>query len=452
MKLQTIQALRGIAAMLVVVYHAGALETVGIARGGSTETGLIGGLFASGFAGVDLFFVISGFIMVWVTRRTWSGLPESGDFLFARLTRIYPVWWAAAALALIYMWVSADARIMDTSGSIVQPGTPGFDFILKSFLLIPQPDAPVLLLGWTLIHEVYFYLVFALILLLPRGLMPFALLVWGGVVVAASMAGLSTPFTQGLLTLAVHPMTMEFIFGAAVGLMVTSGLIWRAGVITLVSTLWLIAAIGLQGEPTHYTLQWGRVLEIGLPCAALVYGVSGLDAKGRLAWLVPALAGALAGGLIFQLFGLTPAAPFEARRDAAILSVLIGAIAMLIVLWTGWLLGQARPHWLHAMAPVWHKVLAVVARSGDWSYSIYLFHIFALAILQRLMLRVPEDSAAAHWLRLGTPGIGDNILFLTVGVLAALAAGWLGYRLIERPSLALFGWLRPKLFRRSLRF
>lgn len=296
MKLQTIQALRGIAAMLVVVYHAGALETVGIARGGSTETGLIGGLFASGFAGVDLFFVISGFIMVWVTRRTWSGLPESGDFLFARLTRIYPVWWAAAALALIYMWVSADARIMDTSGSIVQPGTPGFDFILKSFLLIPQPDAPVLLLGWTLIHEVYFYLVFALILLLPRGLMPFALLVWGGVVVAASMAGLSTPFTQGLLTLAVHPMTMEFIFGAAVGLMVTSGLIWRAGVITLVSTLWLIAAIGLQGEPTHYTLQWGRVLEIGLPCAALVYGVSGLDAKGRLAWLVPALAGALAGG------------------------------------------------------------------------------------------------------------------------------------------------------------
>lgn len=451
MKLQSIQALRGIAALLVVFYHARALEVAGIAKTGSPETALTGGLFASGFAGVDLFFVISGFIMVWVTRNAAPGLATSSEFLFARITRIYPVWWGAAALGLLYMWLTGGVRLSDSSGGMVQPGSPEFDYVLKSFLLVPQDQFPVLLIGWTLIHEVYFYLVFALILFLPHRLVPYALLVWGGAVITASFAGLSAPIAQGFLTLAIHPMTIEFIFGAAVGLMVTSGFLWRTGVITLLSVLWLIAALGLQGDPGPYTLQWGRVLEIGIPCAALIYGMAGLDAQGRLAWLVPALIGALVAALIFQLFGLTPHSLFAERRDAVIVSILVGGLAMLAVIWTGWLLGQSRPGWLLGLAPFWRGVLALVARSGDWSYSIYLFHLFALGIVQRLMLRTAEDSPMAPWLRLGAPGIADNLVFLIGGTLAAIAAGWLGYMLIERPAVIVFGWVRSRMFRRKYR-
>ncbi|MEQ9506215.1 MAG: acyltransferase [Hyphomonas sp.] len=449
MKLQSVQALRGIAALLVVVYHARALELAGLARVGSTEPALISGLFASGFAGVDLFFVISGFIMVWVTQRQPAGPATSADFLFARVTRIYPVWWAAAALGTLYLALSGGVALIDSSGTTLRPDTPEYQYILKSFLLIPQPEYPVLLIGWTLIHEVYFYLVFTLILLLPRSVMPYALLVWGIAIVAASLAGLPLPIAQNFLTLAVHPMTMEFIFGAIVGIIITSGLVWRAGVVTLLAALALVAALGLQGEPTAYTLQWGRVLQIGLPCAALIYGLAGLDAAGRLAWLVPASIGVLVAGLTYQLFGLVPQSPFEARLNAVILATIIGGLAMLMVLWIGWLLGQARPGWLLAMAPAWRGLHSAVASTGDWSYSIYLFHLFALGILQRLMARTPETSELAPYLRLGAPGIWDNLVFLFGGILAALAAGWLGYMTVERPAQFIFGWLRRKIFRRQ---
>lgn len=447
MKLQSVQALRGIAALMVVLFHARALETEGIALAGGTENALIGGLFASGFAGVDLFFVISGFIMVWVTRNTPSGLASSSEFLFGRLTRIYPVWWAAALLGLLYLVLSGGVALLDSSGVAIRPETPEYQYIVKSFLLIPQQDFPVLLIGWTLIHEVYFYFVFALILLLPRVWLPLALLVWGIAVAAASLLGLSTHIAQNLITLAVHPMTMEFIFGAIVGLLLTSGLVWRAGIITLLASLSLVAMLGLQGEPTSYTLQWGRVLEIGLPCAALIYGLAGLEVQGRLAWLVPACVGTVAAVVIVQLFGFAPTSPLDCRRDAVILAMFVGGVTMLTVLWAGWLLGQARPAWLIATAPVWRGLLKTVSKTGDWSYSIYLFHLFALGIVQRLMARIDPDSARASWLRLGEPGIIDNLVFLGCGTACALAAGWLGFTTIERPAHFVFGRLRRLIFK-----
>lgn len=447
MKLQSIQVLRGAAALLVVLYHARSLEMTGIASAGSLEKPLINGLFASGFAGVDLFFVISGFIMVWVTEATRNGPGTSSDFLFARLTRIYPVWWVAAALGLLYAVVSGEFSL--APGASGPHGGTALDFSIKSFLLIPQEGFPVLEIGWTLIHEVYFYLAFALILLLPRTFMNWALLLWGIAVVGASLAGLTRHIAHDILTLVIHPMTMEFIFGAAIGRLVTSRLIWRAGLITLASTLWLVAGIALQGEPGNYTLLWGRVLEIGLPCAGLIYGIACLDAQNRLAWLIPALAGAVAGGLVFQLYGLDPQSPLEARQGAVILALAVGAVAMLMVLWAGWLLGQARPGMLLATAPFWRTLHKLAARTGDWSYSIYLFHLFALGILQRLMSRVSADSPLAPYLRLGAPGILDNLVFLVAGLTAAIAAGWLGYRLIERPAGHAFGRLRRRLLGRA---
>jgi peptidoglycan/LPS O-acetylase OafA/YrhL len=449
MKLQSIQALRGIAALLVVIYHARALEIAGIARGGSSEPAFIGGLFSSGFAGVDLFFVVSGFVMVWVTRDVLPGRVTSADFLFARITRIYPVWWAAATLGLIYMVLSGGVALFDSAGAAITADAPEYQYLWKSYLLVPQAEYPVLLIGWTLIHEVYFYLVFALLLFLPRSVLPYALLVWGVAIAGASLAGLPTPIAKDLLTLAVHPMTMEFIFGAVVGLVVTSGLVWRPGIVLMIATLWLVGALGLQGEPTPYTLQWGRVLEIGLPCALLIYGVAALEVQGRLAWLVPALAGAVLSTLIFQLFGLVPASPLEMRQGAVILSTLVGATGILVTLWAGWLMGQARPRWLLRTGPAWRALLGAISRTGDWSYSIYLFHLFALGIVQRLMLRIDADSALAPFLRLGAPGLADNLVFLLGGTLAALLAGWLGYFTVERPSIFVFHRLRTRLFRQS---
>ena len=449
MKLQSIQALRGIAALLVAVFHGAAFERLLLQQNGSTEQPLVAGLFLNGYGGVDLFFVISGFIMVWVTHGQPHRPLASLDFLFARISRIYPLWWAAAgAMALYALFISP--LMVDVTGGIDREGQAlSTGYLVRSFLLIPQEDYPVLAIGWTLIHEIYFYAVFAILMLLPRGFLPFAMLVWGGIVTAASLAGLTTHIATGFLTLALHPMTMEFIFGVAVGLVVTSGITWRAGIITLIAALWLTAGFCLQGPPDEYGLQWGRVLMFGLPSALLIYGLAALDIHDRLAWLLPAAIGAFVMAALYQLYGLAPEDPFHDRAASLVLPSIAGIISILVVLWSGWLGGRAAPGALMRLRPVLNRMFAAVARTGDWSYSIYLGHLFVFGLLKISFERLQDIEALAPVFRVGHPGPLDNLAFITLGIAGSILAGWIGYRLVERPGLILAGRAREALFYRS---
>lgn len=450
MKLQSIQLLRGIAALLVVFYHAWGLQVLTIGPENSA-TALLGGIFASGYAGVDLFFVISGFIMVWVTRRSEPGRAAVGEFLFSRITRIYPLWWAAAALAAAYYIF---LHVPDANDPLwraaIQQGE-GNLFLVKSFFLVPQPDLPVLSLGWTLMHELYFYAVFACLLLLPRAMLPLALLVWGILIVAASLLGLSQPYAVNFLTLAIHPLTMEFIFGAMVGLMVSSGFVARSGFITLGAALWFTANLCLQGEMTPYTFQWGRVLAFGIPGALLIYGIAGLEHHRRLVWLVPVSAAIIACASVYQLHGLSPESAAGLRQGATLMAVGAGILAAAGVLGLGWLGGQHAPGVIYALSRPLERVYTAGTHIGDWSYSIYLGHIFAiggLILLQRGL--VTAGDWAAPFI-LGAPGVVDDLAYIACALAGALLAGWFGYMLVERPALTLFRIARRRLFPDSRR-
>lgn len=450
MKLYSIQLLRGIAALLVVFYHAVGLQllTIGPEK---ADNAMLGGVFASGFAGVDLFFVISGFIMVWVTRRGEPGLPGVGEFLFARITRIYPLWWAAAALAATYYIFLHVPEADDPAWRAAVQNGEGVGFLVKSFLLIPQPDLPVLSLGWTLMHEMYFYAVFACLLLVPRAVIPLALLGWGGLVVAASLLGLSEPVAINFLTLAIHPLTMEFIFGAMIGLMVSSGFVARSGILTLVAALWFTASLCLQGEFTPYTHQWGRVLAFGIPGALLVYGFAALEQHGRLVWLVPVAGAVIVCAAVYQMQGVSPAADLALRQSATLVAVPAGAVAAGLVLGLGWLGGRYTPGLLYALGRPLEMLYAAGRHIGDWSYSIYLGHIFAiggLVFLQR-WLATAGDWAAPFVL--GAPGVLDDLIYIAGAFAGALLAGWFGYMLVERPALSLFRMVRRRLFPYSRR-
>lgn len=450
MKLHSIQLLRGIAALLVVFYHARGLQLLTIGPEKAADA-LLGGIFASGFAGVDLFFVISGFIMVWVTRRTEPGLPGVGEFLFARITRIYPLWWAAAALAAAYYIFLHVPEADDPAWRAAAQAGEGTVFLVKSFLLIPQTELPVLSLGWTLMHEMYFYAVFACLLLAPRALLPFALLGWGALVVAASLMGLSKPEAVTLLSLAIHPLTMEFIFGAMVGLTLSSGLVARSGIITLVAALWFTASLCLQGEVTAYTHQWGRVLSFGVPGALLVYGFAALEQHGRLVWLVPVTAAVAVCAAVYQLQGASADADLALRQGATLVAVGAGLAAAGGVLGLGWLGGQYAPGIIYALRRPLEMIYAAGAHIGDWSYSIYLGHIFAiggLVFLQR-WLATAGDWAAPFVL--GGPGVLDDLVYIAGVFIGALLAGWFGYMLVERPALSLFRMVRRRLFPYSRR-
>lgn len=159
-RLDFIQALRGVAAMSVVLWHGSRyLAPYG--------TGVSGQWFEPGAAmGVSLFFLISGFIMVHTTRRNDSPVAAFWNFTIKRVTRIWPVWLVALACYTLLH----PMPILDDSAQL--------RWLLGSIALLPVPglrpgappawDYPVLGVGWTLDYEVYFYAFFALSLLWGR--------------------------------------------------------------------------------------------------------------------------------------------------------------------------------------------------------------------------------------------------------------------------------------------
>jgi peptidoglycan/LPS O-acetylase OafA/YrhL len=122
-KIQNIQALRGIAVLAVVLFHFLYIEE----KYGGSET-LLPDVLQFGMIGVDLFFVISGFVMVTVTRGKFQIPKQAFRFIYHRLIRIYPIYWVYSLLLLIVYFIQP-TWINNAQWNQVD--------ILASFLLLP---------------------------------------------------------------------------------------------------------------------------------------------------------------------------------------------------------------------------------------------------------------------------------------------------------------------------
>lgn len=268
--LGSIQLLRGLAALAVAVAHLHAVEN----RLAGEQ--LLGSWALAGFGGVDLFFVISGFVMVWTTRAAQGQARAVPGFVFARLGRIYPLWWLVCG-ALVAVWMVRPEWVY-ASHHTVAPD------IVRSLLLLPAATLPLHAVGWTLIHELWFYLVFAVLLLAPARWLPVLLGLWAALVAGAALA-LPAPQSP-LLALVRHPLTLEFILGAGVGLLATRGVWPVPGLLVQVAVIWMVlAAIAARSEANVlFAGEWWRVTAFGLPSALLVWGLAGLEQRG---WRAP---------------------------------------------------------------------------------------------------------------------------------------------------------------------
>lgn len=237
-KLDGIQVLRGLAALVVALFH------FHLAEPNFGPDQVTPSILGYGRIGVDLFFVISGFIMVHVTRNVAPSWGSSGNFLYKRAARIYPPYWVVTIGVLAIWFASSKALFGGVVGEA--PNIPA------SLALWPTEQEPALNVGWTLIHEMYFYFAFALILLAPPKFRLWAITAWGAVIVAIWAMGwhdLSPP-----LKLITSPLTLEFIMGALVASHYKRlGSIARL-VALLAGSLWIIGAMVYLGfAPTEET-------------------------------------------------------------------------------------------------------------------------------------------------------------------------------------------------------
>lgn len=199
-----LQALRALAALMVVVHHA--LEESLYAHAPPAAPDW---LTTAGAAGVDIFFVISGFIMLTIAFPS-AGAPDTPlRFLSKRIARIYPLYWLAAAAVIAAWSVGFYDSLALTGASIV-----------RSLLLLPS-EPLIVGVAWTLVHEMNFYVLFALTLLFRS---PVASLC--GVAMLLLCQAIAAPSLQDEAARSVfsNPIVLEFCFGLALGLVYRA---WR---------------------------------------------------------------------------------------------------------------------------------------------------------------------------------------------------------------------------------
>ena len=339
-KLANIQVLRFFAAALVVAGHSG-VEVSRLYPAFDTS------LRRCGVAGVDLFFVISGFVMIYTTR---CGDLTITQFLTKRIIRIVPLYWLATALMILLMLA-------------VPRGADGLEFdalaVIKSFLFIPFENSrsheirPLFQIGWTLNYEMFFYLLFALTLSLGAACQIFALGLSFFILTVLQFAVASE---NVLARFYGAPIIIEFIFGMTIGWLYLRGsqlpdlagfaltalglLIFITGVCTGVSEgndrafFWgipaaiaLMAALQMEQQgwfragsvisslgDSSYALYLSHIFVIKIAALVLVFLGFQSVASGLAVWCIFVVAAVTCGILVYRflemplLYGLQAAA------------------------------------------------------------------------------------------------------------------------------------------------
>ena len=256
MAILSVQYLRGCAALMIVFVHLG-LQLKRAGYEGQWP------YFLS--AGVDIFFVISGFIMWITTARGMTTL----EFFRRRFHRVVPLYWLLTSVILATLIAFPDA---------VQSGKIDIWHVFGSYLFVPvvHPSLgimqPLLIPGWTLNYEMFFYVIFGFALILP---------------ITSRLVAVSTIlFVLALFPslVEVPPLTavgfytysiiLEFAFGMTLGWLYTQGA--RLSLATAWAILLLGAcAIVLTADSFAY-----RGLRVGVPALLVVAGAVMIERLG----------------------------------------------------------------------------------------------------------------------------------------------------------------------------
>lgn len=328
-----LQYWRGIGAMMVVYFHA--VIQANAVYGGNEWMPL------TGSSGVDIFFVLSGFVM-WVSTAGRDMTP--GQFMLRRISRIVPLYWIvsiAAGIAALLIPNMLRSTMFDLPHFIASllfvPWQNPMAFVTGN----PEIITPIVVPGWTLNFEMLFYVLFALALLAPRRrrLLAVTLLVLLTFCVSTLFADTATAFE-----FYANDMIFEFLAGVFIAAMVAQ----RA---TLHPTLcWALIAIALAallGLNSIENLPYPRALALGIPAALIIAASAQLEVAGRMPRLP--LLGAMGDAsysiylthifviaglrIAFSLVGVQPYGPAQAAGVVAVAMILSAAVGWMVYKW-----------------------------------------------------------------------------------------------------------------------
>lgn len=265
-KLHSLEILRAVAAVAVVLFHTSRHYSI---KGSS----FLGGVFDAGFFGVDIFFVLSGFV-IYYTSHSKIGAPAAAfPFFIKRLLRIYPAYWLLLFLPMAALFFVAPQLL-----PYAKPFTDG-SWISSLLLLFGHPELTQI--SWTLSFEMYFYTLFTLVIWKPQ-------LKWlGMVIVFMSLLQLGfnvfdeVPYLKRFY---FSTLNLEFFLGVTAAYLVAHhkqqiGKPWA----------WTFLVLGLSGMlysasiPVSIPYLNGyRVLFFGLPAALMIWSLVHLEIAGAL--------------------------------------------------------------------------------------------------------------------------------------------------------------------------
>ncbi|WP_226623086.1 acyltransferase family protein [Brucella anthropi] len=240
--LNSIQLLRAVACLMVVIHHALSL----------VENKYV----AVGAAGVDVFFVISGFVMVIATKANESSVI----FIKKRFIKVVPMYWIATVLTIIFYYYR--------HGEIIV-----WEHIATSLLFLPPPEhliVPVLYPGWSLNYEMFFYLIIAIALLSRKNTFLYV------IVVVCALGSLGHKTGIHFIDYYIYDGLLEFCAGVVIGITYKHGVrISQTAGVFLFTCAILIFSVNYSYPTISKAIYWG-IPSVLIVVAFLTFEKSGV--------------------------------------------------------------------------------------------------------------------------------------------------------------------------------
>jgi len=310
-----VQIVRFIAATSVVIFHA-----VGTAmKHLPDQSASLYWIFRHGDHGVDIFFVISGFIICY---SNYYSKTTSLKFLLRRLQRIVPIYWLFT-LAMVALSVLIPSAFSETDWI-----NPRHVLMSMTFLSFVDGKMPIVFVGWSLEYEMLFYLTVAVLLFRARK-------VWDDLIIIFSLLAMLSvlPVSSGLQALSVfftNPILLEFVYGVIVAKLFLDQ---RVAPLALIAVS-IATLVVFVSDPIN------RIIVAGLPACLLVLAAAVLSKKRQHLTLIERIFGVLGDAsysiYLLQVFMISGAVKVLVKLGALPIDLIV-LITTLVTILAGYL-------------------------------------------------------------------------------------------------------------------